>query len=129
MFLDDELNALRDRMSQMSDDQLLRIVEVEHDDYREEAIDIAQSELAKRNIPFKLPAPQAFTGAEAESRSPSTVWCLKCGGPMRSGLLFADKELTILFSESSEERFLRVFACGGCGDVRLMVDLETEVEG
>lgn len=48
---------------------------------------------------------------------------------MRSGLLFADKELTILFSDKNEERFIQAFACTACGDVRLVVDLETDVEG
>ncbi|SRR6266571_1377406 len=128
MFLDDELKDLRDRMSQMSDAELLRIVEVDYDDYRKEAIAFAESELAKRSVPFKKPAPEVFAHSETES-TPGSVRCRSCGKTMRPGLLFADKELTIVFSDDNEERFLRVFACSECGDVRLMVDLETEVEG
>ena len=48
---------------------------------------------------------------------------------MRSGLLFADKEVSIVFADDSEERFVQAFACTSCGDVRLIVDLNTEVEG
>jgi len=48
---------------------------------------------------------------------------------MRSGLLFSDKELTILFTDNNEERFVQAFACPMCGVVRLAVDLDTEVEG
>lgn len=41
MFLDDELKDLRDRMSQMSDEELLRIVGVDYDDYRKESLPVA----------------------------------------------------------------------------------------
>ena len=60
----------------------------------------------------------------AESNQP----CGNCGGVMRSGLLFADKELTMLFNDDNEERFVQAFACMACGAVRLAIDLETEVE-
>jgi len=129
MFLDDELKDLRDRMSQMSDEELLRIVEVDYDDYRKEALSFAEGELARRSVPFEKPTPEVFAHSETESTPAATVTCRSCGKTMRPALLFADKELTILFSDDNEERFLRVFACSECGDVRLMVDLETEVEG
>ena len=130
MFMDDELNELKDRISQMSDLELLRIVEVEYDDYRKEALEFAEAELGKRSIPFGKPE-LAEEAEDADSIAPaeSTVPCAKCGGVMRPGLLFADKELTILFSDSNEERFVQAFVCTGCGDVRLVADLETEVEG
>src|SRR5215216_158111 len=62
MFMDEELKELKDRISQMSDDELLQIVEVEYDDYRREALDFAKAELEKRNIPYEEPG-----SAEAES--------------------------------------------------------------
>jgi hypothetical protein len=131
MFPVDELNELKDKISQMSDRELLRIVEVECADYRKEAIEFAEVELAKRSIPFEKPELVEDEAEDADSIVPakSAVACGNCGGVMRSGLLFAEKELTILFSDSNEERFVQAFACTACGDVRLTVDLETEVEG
>jgi len=130
MFPVDELNELKDRISQMSDRELLRIVEVEYTDYRREALEFAEVELGKRSIPFEKPELDADE-EDADSIAPaaSKAPCGNCGGVMRSGLLFAEKELTILFSDSNEERFVHAFACTACGDVRLIVDLETEVEG
>ena len=131
MFLDEELNELKDRISQMPDRELLQIVEVEYADYRKEAIEFAEEELRKRSIPFGTPELVADEDEDDASMAParSNVPCGNCGGSMRSGLLFADKELTMLFSDSNEERFVHAFACTACGDVRLTVDLETEVEG
>jgi hypothetical protein len=129
---DEELNALKDRISQMSDNELLKIVEVECDDYRKEAVEFAEVELAKRNIPFERPELDADEDEddEGESAPPSLDEpCVNCGGIMRSGLLFADKELTILFSDTNEERFVNAYACSSCGDVRLIADLSTDVEG
>ena len=128
MFMDDELNELKDRISQMSDRELLQIVEVEYADYRKEAIEFAQAELAKRSIPFEAPVIDADDDDDSIAPAGSITPCGNCGGLMRSGLLFAEKELTILFSDSNEERFVQAFACTACGDVRLIVDLETEVE-
>ena len=133
MFMDNELNELKDRISQMSDRELLQIVEVEYADYRDEAIEFAEAELGKRSIPFEKPEssdePEEADDADSTAPAESNVPCAKCGGVTRSGLLFADKELTILFSDSNEERFVQAFVCTGCGDVRLVADLETEVEG
>ena len=131
MFMDEELSELKDRISQMSDRELLQIVEVEYADYRKEAIQFAEAELAKRSIPFEKPELDADEADDDDSMATtgSNEPCGNCGGAMRSGLLFAEKELTILFSDSNEERFVQAFACTACGDVRLVVDLETDVEG
>ena len=133
MFPDEELIELKDRISQMSDRELLRIVEVEYNDYRKEALEFAEEELHKRSLPFEKPEPELEPDdAEvAESIDPvrSSAPCRECGGVMRSGMLFADKELTMLFNDDNEERFVQAFACKACGAVRLAVDLETEVEG
>lgn len=129
MFQDDELEELKDRISQMSDRELLRIVEVEYADYRKEAIEFAEVELGKRSIPFEKPVLDADEDDDEISPDASNAPpCGNCGAAMRAGLLFADKELTILFSDNNEERFVHAFCCTACGDVRLTVDLETEVE-
>lgn len=130
MFMDEELSELKDRISQMSDDELLRIVEVDYDDYRKEAIQFAEEELGKRSLSFEKPAPGAGEAEDTDSMSAeNNAPCGNCGGTMRSGLLFADKELTILFGDNNEERFVQAYACTLCGDVRLVVDLQTDVEG
>lgn len=46
----DELKDLRKRFSNLSDDELLKIVHIDYADYREEALVIAKEELNKRNI-------------------------------------------------------------------------------
>jgi len=132
MIPDEDLNALKDKISQMSDNELLKIVEVEYEDYRKEAVEFAEVELAKRNIPFERPELEANQDEEDEGESmPPSIDepCANCGGTMLSGLLFADKELTILFSDTNEERFVNAYACSSCGDVRLIADLSTDVEG
>jgi hypothetical protein len=131
MFADDELNELKDRISQMSDRELLRIVEVEYGDYRDEAIEFAEAELGKRSIPFEKPEMDADVDEDDDSTAAArpNVACGNCGAVMRSGLLFSEKELTILFADNNEERFVQAYACTACGDVRLTVDLQTEVEG
>jgi len=67
MFADDELNELKDRISQMSDRELLRIVEVEYGDYRDEAIEFAEAELGKRSIPFEKPEMDADVDEDDDS--------------------------------------------------------------
>jgi len=131
VFPDEDLSELKDRISQMSDGELLRIVEVEYNDYRKEALEFAEEELHKRSLPFEKPGPELDDAEVADSIDPvgSSAPCRECGGVMRSGMLFADKELTMLFNDDSEERFVQAFACKACGAVRLAVDLETEVEG
>ena len=48
--MSDELRDLKARVSNLSDDELLKIVHVDSSEYREEAITIAKDELKKRNI-------------------------------------------------------------------------------
>src|SRR2546425_11623566 len=101
MFMDEELSELKDRMSQMSDEQLLRIVEVEYADYRKEALQFAEAELGKRSIPFEAGEAEQADDTDSMISSRSNVPCGNCGGAMRAGSLFADKELTMLFAESN----------------------------
>ena len=134
MIPDEELDALKERLSQMSDRELLKIVEEEYDDYRHEAVEFAEQELTKRNVPFESPELDEDDDDDEKAESvsglnQSNVSCSNCGGKLRAGLLFADKELTVLFHDNNEERFIQVLACTSCGDVRLTVDLFTDVEG
>jgi hypothetical protein len=126
---DEELSELKDRISQMSDRELLRIIEVEYNDYRKEALEFAEEELLKRSVPFEKFEPDE-DAEEGEPIDPArtSAPCRECGGAMRSGLLFADKELTMVFSDDNVERFVQAFACMTCGALRLALDLETEVE-
>lgn len=128
---DEQLGELTERISQMSDEELLRIVEVEYDDYSEEALQFAEVELGKRSIPFERPALNESEAEDTDSivSAENYATCGSCGGVMRSGLLFADREVSILFADSDEERFVQAFACTSCGDVKMVVDLDTEVEG
>jgi hypothetical protein len=131
--MDDRLKELEDRISQMSDQELLRIIQVEYADYRLEALDFARAELKKRNIPYEEPALDEEDAAEGEDTASSVsaagnIPCKVCGGAMRSGALFADKELTILFPDKNEERFIQALVCSKCGDLRLAVDFETDIE-
>jgi hypothetical protein len=135
--MEDESAELKERMSQMSDGELLRIVGPDRNDYVEEAIELAAHELRIRNIPFEqqprsAAQEPASTGDEsAEDSAVAIPPCDVCRGAMRPGLLFADKEVTMLFQDSEdgeEERFVQAFACSLCGEVRLVVDFQTEIE-
>jgi hypothetical protein len=133
--VDEQLAELKERISQMSDSELLQLVEVEYNDYREEAIEFAKAELTKRYVPFGAPSPDQIEDDPDDDEDGSVVSaqegapCNACGGVTRYGLLFSEKELTILFSDNSEERFVKAFACRSCGNVELVVDFDTEVEG
>lgn len=49
--MSDELKDLQKRISNLSDDELLKMIHINYADYREEAINIAKEEIKKRNIP------------------------------------------------------------------------------
>ena len=137
MSSDPELTELRERLSKMSDDELIRMVCEEYNDYREEALRIAEVELAQRGIYLEdADAPTAGvmstpseSGSAVRVSNRTTLDCRTGSGELRSGYLFAQKEIVVLFSDNNEERFLDVLACKQCGRVQLMVDYETDVEG
>jgi hypothetical protein len=54
--------------------------------------------------------------------------CPACGGRLRPGSVYGGKELTMVFQDNEEERFVQALACGGCRQVRLVVDYDTDVE-
>jgi hypothetical protein len=129
--LEDETRELKERITNMTNEELLKIVTVERNDYRREAIDFATSELHTRGVRHQ---PGAEIEDEGDDESDATVSgksllpCELCGGAMRVGQMFADRELTIFFPDDDEERFVHAVACDDCGNLRLLVDFETEIE-
>ncbi len=138
-----EFQELKDRLVKLSDEQLLEMVLAPPGEYRQEALDIAKAELKWRRV--EIPKPEATESTETTTASPAddpvlgrirrareglpdNNVCLICGGALRSGTLVAEKEVTVVFSDNHEERFVRVNACTQCGQLSLVVDFETEVQ-
>ena len=129
--MEDEIRELKERINGMSNEELLKIVTVERSDYRREAIDFATRELQARGVPFE-PGSDIEDDDDDESAATlsgkSLLPCELCGGGMRVGQMFADREMTIFFPDNDEERFVQAVACNDCGHLRLLVDFETDVE-
>lgn len=64
-----ELADLQERMSAQTDSDLLRIINVDFKDYREEAIDLARAELERRGVP-QPPRPKPNKKIERHVSSP-----------------------------------------------------------
>ena len=132
MWRNEEQNSMRERIRQMSDEELIRMVCDDADQYREDALQYAEAELAARGIELEEedePNQQAGDFIGGRKLDESLLTCAVCRGRMRAGSLFAQKEVTVLFDDNSEERFVEVLACSNCGQVRLLIDYETDVEG
>jgi hypothetical protein len=132
--MSDEIQELKDRITGLSDDELIEMVTVNAADYREEAVDYAKAELRKRGVDYSTvqeeatEPPATFEPFPTKSGGgPAASICGICGGQLRAGSLVAEKELTIIFSDNREERFVRVNACTGCGQLTLVADFETDV--
>jgi hypothetical protein len=118
----DKLRELKKRISKLPSEELLRIVNNESEGYRPEAVVFATEELEARGpISFQENAGECDSTVEQSSR------CRSCGGSTRSGLLSTEKELMIIFTDDGEERYLDALACTECGEVRFVVDFETDV--
>ncbi len=128
-----ETQELKQRLAALSDEELVRMVTEEATDYRKDALDFAKAELRSRGVDFSVPESaeeeSEDDGAESLDPLPSTRrgGCPSCGGPLRAGTLVGEKEVTIVFSDNKEERFVLLSVCSRCGLVSLAVDLETEV--
>jgi len=137
-----EFQELKDRLVKLSDEQLLEMVLAPPGEYRQDALDIAKAELKWRRVEIPTPeepeTTETTTGSLADDPLPGRTGrareglpenvCPICGGALRSGTLVAEKEVTVVFSDSHEERFVRVNACTQCGQLSLVVDFETEVQ-
>ncbi len=138
--MNEDFQQLKDRLVKYSDEQLIEIVLAPPGDYRQDAIDIAKTELKWRNVEIPEPdepdeenAEEAYAPTSAEPfravrEATSGNRCAFCGGPVTPGTLVAEKELTVVFSDNREERFVKVNVCTRCGQVSLVVDFETDVQ-
>jgi hypothetical protein len=125
--MDEEYNNLKEKISQLSDGELVKMVMVEAGDYRKEALDLAHSEMKKRGIDPSRPSVQSE--ATAEGAPEEMPHCSVCGGAVRAAMLMAEREVTVVFADSEEQRFLNLNVCTQCGRAEFVVDLESEVEG
>jgi len=132
--MSDEIEELQDRIAALSDDELIEMVTVGARDYREEALDYARAELRKRGVDYSTvqekdaEPPGSFEPFPTMAGgNPNASVCAICGGQLRAGSLVAEKELTIIFNDNSEERFVKVNACTRCGQLSLVADFETDV--
>jgi hypothetical protein len=129
---DETLLKLKEKMSRLSDDELLNIVEVEAGDYRPEAVEFAKAELDLRGITYAELPPQPLAGEDDGEYTGGGVpreriTCSRCGALTRPAVLFADREMTVVFSDGGEERFVQVYVCSQCGRVEMIVDFDTDV--
>lgn len=129
---DEQQQVLKERFSQMSDEELLKIVCEDYEDYHDTALRIAEEELNKRGVYLEDENESNKDGATFQQENvngEAQATCAVCRGKMRVGSLFASKEVTILFPDENEERFVDVLACEQCGQIKLVVDYETDVDG
>ena len=132
--MSDDLQELKERLSERSDEELMEMLTVSPADYRPEALEYARAELEYRRVELpEVKAGETEPVADAEA-DPSAVdvalpefTCLVCGGQLAEGTLVAEKELTIIF-DNKQERFVRARACIRCGNLYMVVDYKTEVE-
>jgi len=47
---------------------------------------------------------------------------------MLRGSLYGESEMTMVFHDDEEERFVQALVCGECGVVKLAIDCDTDVE-
>jgi hypothetical protein len=124
-------------MAGLSDDELLRMVTEDAANYRSDALDYAKAELRSRGIDYRSrpedPPEDPPEGSDTDLPADPILGrrrggCPSCNGPLRVATLAAEKEVTIVFSDNREERFVLVSVCGQCGLISMAVDLETEVQ-
>src|SRR5690242_15381059 len=136
--MDDELRELKQRISMLSTEELLRMVGKDRREYRPEAVEMAKAELDARRAAEGTDDDEDDEADEDtfnDNGSPGALVpavesqpCNICGGAVRRGALFADREITVYFDDTEEERFVEVLVCSACGDVRMVVDLDTDVQ-
>ena len=137
--MEQESLDLKQNISQLSDQELLEMVTAHSSEYREEALSFAKAELVTRGIDYTkvdsdepideaIVEPEAISKSESSRVSRALSACPSCGGQLRLGTLVGEKELTIVFADNREERFVRVNACAQCGEISLVADYGTEVQ-
>jgi len=127
--MSDTLNELMERIAQLSDEQLLTMVDVDFTQYRPEALAYARAELRQRGIePVRRVAePERQTSVAAE---PPPLRCLRCHSEMRyvgTKRLQDDarwgtfSQLGGLFKGQDYEN-LDAYVCSKCGRLELFVN-------
>jgi len=128
---------LKERIANTSDDELIRMVEVDYADYRRDAIDLAKSELMSRGVNFHDPtAPSTDKAIDASEEVDLSGYSFEGIQRARQALAQRDMELARAAqlvraresgeldeeedSEEEEERDLsraeeREIACPACG--------------
>jgi len=130
----DDIQELRKRIHSLSDEELVDMVTVAAVDYREDAINIAKMELRSRGVDFStLPdadsePPTSFDPRLQKPPVLSDSATCACGGKLRPAVLVGERELTVVFSDNREERFVKVLVCAQCGQMSLIADFETNVD-
>lgn len=75
---------------------------------------------------FLLETTSAFIAALRPRRS--KIHCVQFVEDGCGGALYGESELTIVFHDGAEERFVQALVCVGCGVVKLAIDYDTDVE-
>jgi len=144
LMVDNQIQLLRERFSQMEDDDLVRIVGQEAADYRSEALEVAREEIKRRGLDTdrvsKTEAPDAPAALEDEESfapeedldednapEPEVLLCPACGSGLRSAVLLAENQVIAVFEDNREARFVKVLVCPRCGTADMFVDMHTEV--
>jgi hypothetical protein len=83
---------------------------------------------------YKIPDDDPFCGKcgaaalEPDAAEDQPATCEICGCRLRPGRLYSGEELTMVLSDTEEERFIEALVCGTCGRAQLVVDFETDIE-
>jgi len=142
--MDTGLQLLRERFSQMEDEDLLRIVGEDASDYRPEAIEVARQEIRRRGLENVRPSRAESRDREAASEplevvepeeepaqdEPSTrdwVTCALCGGGLRTAVMLAEHQIIAVFEDNREARYVKILVCPRCGNASMFVDMHTTV--
>jgi hypothetical protein len=132
MWTEENQTEFKEHISKLTDDELIKLVCEDYDDYRQEALQLAEAELAARGIEVEDEPEESLDESDIEQSENAITGkaavCQVCQSEMRSGVLFAAKEVTIFFADRNEERFVEVLACSQCGQVKMVVDYQTDVE-
>ncbi|UCF36218.1 MAG: hypothetical protein JSU96_15545 [Acidobacteriota bacterium] len=128
-----EPKELRERISELNDAELLRMVGEEAGEYMPEAIAIAKLEIEARGLADQLPAtPGEALDSDAEEVDDELLGdglkCPACGSGLRPAFLLGETQVIAFFEDNQEQRFVRMHVCPECGTADLFVDFETEVE-
>ncbi len=104
--MDTEIAELKHRISQINDDDLLKIVN-NHSEYRQTAIDLATKELTRRTIPF-TPPPSKPLPVVKEQKLSSLVIRISAGIALLSIIGFNLYKMLGSQQEVSQQRILRL---------------------